>query len=392
MNWCVVVESNLSGQYAIRTHVLEFCRSLSQSAPVTLLSQTSRAELKEEITFNNLAIPARRFKPVNLSEILNTFRAYKSLSSLHKTSPIDVLYIRATAYGLGPLVFARLRRIQHFLEINGAWDAESKLSRQGLPQTKRMWVAMLQQLRWLSLDLACQLADNIIVVTPQLGEYLKSKGIKSEKIYVVSNGVNPVHFSPKPKETVRRYLGLSSDEQVIGFVGSLAAWQGLDILIDAFASITRCSYRTRRLIIVGDGAEHGRLEELVISRQCESSVVFAGAKSYDEIPNIIAACDVLIAPKRPLVSGYSTLKVYEYLACARPVIAARLPGLELIEEARAGILFTPGDPVDLATALSAMLELPDSEREAMGNRGRNFVIEHYTWDKTVQSILSLVKR
>jgi glycosyltransferase involved in cell wall biosynthesis len=184
-------------------------------------------------------------------------------------------------------------------------------------------------------------------------------------------------------------LHLDPAAQYIGFVGSLTAWQGLETLIEAFANLPDDAGRCPRLLIIGDGSQRQNLENLAHRTGSSARIHFTGAIPYTQIPDFIAACDVLAAPKRPLTSGYSTLKILEYMACARPVIASRVAGMEMIEQAGAGLLSIPGDPIDLQRTISQILDLPEAERLAMGQRARQFVVEHCTWEHTVDRILAL---
>jgi glycosyltransferase involved in cell wall biosynthesis len=390
MNWLVLAESDLAQEFAMRTHVLEFCQALSKHTAVTLLTQTAAENVTEEPPFASILLSHHRSRPHNLSQILDTWSAYSKLRRLHQFQPIDMLYIRGTAFGLGPLLFARRFHVPAVLEINGAWSEEQKLSRARMPVLKRCLVAPIQLARAASLDFACHLALKIVVVTPQLAEYLQKKGIPEHKITIVPNGVNPDRFVPLSQQKARSRLGLDPAGQYIGFVGSLTAWQGLDTLIAAFANLPEPAGRRLRLLIVGEGSERKRLEDFARHAGCAERVRITGAQPYLQMPYFIAACDILVAPKRSLPSGYSTLKVLEYMACARPLVASRAPGMEIIEHARAGFLFTPEDPLDLQQKLLQIFDLPEIDRQAMGLRGRDFVVAHCTWDHTVERVLTLV--
>ncbi len=388
MNWVVLVESDLSRQYAMKTHVIELCQSLSTFDQVTLLSHDIGPA--DNFLFSARKIDSRAYRPHNLSQITNTISAYSTLQKLSESQKVDVLYIRATAFGLGPLFFARHKEIAAFLEINGAWSAEQALSRSRFSIWKRFWVAPIHWLRAASINLACRLAGKIIVVTPQLATYLRDKGIPEDKIWIVPNGVNVSEFRPKETLAIRQQLGLDTRAQIIGYAGSLAAWQGVETLIQAFAEIPSEAESLRRLMIVGDGAEHSRLLECAQATGCADRVDFLGFQPYDQIPNFLNACDLLVAPKLALSSGFSTLKVFEYMACGRPVVASDLPGLEIVEQARAGLLFKTQDPRDLCAKLSLVLNASPAERAAMGQNARLWVEQNATWELAAERIRNLV--
>ena len=106
---------------------------------------------------------------------------------------------------------------------------------------------------------------------------------------------------------------------------------------------------------------------------------FTGAVSYEKIPLYINAGDVCVVPKIPLKSGYSPLKLYEYMACGRPVIATRTEGFEILEEKNAGLLVNPENSQQFANAIIQLLT--DKELGSrMGEHGRTYVVENHSWE------------
>jgi glycosyltransferase involved in cell wall biosynthesis len=100
--------------------------------------------------------------------------------------------------------------------------------------------------------------------------------------------------------------------------------------------------------------------------------IFTGSVPYEQVSMYINACEVCVVPKRPLKSGYSPLKLYEYMACGKPVIASRLDVFEVLEQINSGLLVNPEDPNEFSTAVLQLLSDPYL-REKMGFNGRNYV-------------------
>ena len=120
-------------------------------------------------------------------------------------------------------------------------------------------------------------------------------------------------------------------------------------------------------------------------------VLFTGAVLHASVPNYINACDFLIAPvapRRPSVVEVSPLKVFEYLACGKPILASRLPGLEFIEEEGVGLLFSPEDENDLARAMGQITAIAKNDIARMEKKARQLAIERFGWDKIVPQILN----
>jgi glycosyltransferase involved in cell wall biosynthesis len=112
---------------------------------------------------------------------------------------------------------------------------------------------------------------------------------------------------------------------------------------------------------------------------------------YTKVPLYINASDVCVAPKIPLTSGYSPLKLCEYLACEKPVIASDVSGFEILTEFNMGLLVPPEDEISLAQALIKLLDNPDLGR-TMGRNGRNYVVENRTWEKSASKITEHMER
>lgn len=390
MNWLIVVESDLSRHFAMYTHVLELTQALAKYVDLTLVTYTPSSNLASNSSFPSIFYKPAHFLPRNLAQIYNSWRFYAWIKRYLRSHRVEVIYQRATAYSLGALLAARSAQIPTILEINGAWTDEQHLSTQYLSVWRKIYILPILWLRGKSLDFACRLTGHIVVVTPQLVDYLIRRGILKSKITPVSNGVNSHHFFPLDKLESRQKLGLGLNSTIIGFIGSLTAWQGLDLLIQSFARLCP-TLPDLHLLIVGDGSEQPSLRKLTKKLSINNRVSFCGAQPYDTIPEFIASCDLMVAPKRPLVSGYSTLKIFEYMACARPVVASRLQGIEIVENAEAGLLFTPEDVEDLAEKLLQLVMMSPSDREKMGQNGRKVVEDLYSWDTTAQRIISIIQ-
>lgn len=398
MNWLVVVERDLSAGLAMRTHVLEFCRALAELEPVCLASQTPTEALPGDLPFAALRLPAPRIRPDALGQTLASRAAGQQIERLAAQNQVEVIYVRAASYALGPLRAARRLGLPAILEVNGAWSEEQRLSLKSYPAWRRPGVRWSQALRSRSYDQACRLASQVVVVTPQLAHYLEGRGIPASKIHVVPNGVNLEHFQARDRLEARRALQaicgleLSDNDQLVGFSGGLAAWQGLQGLVEAFAGLAEPAHGRRMLLIAGSGPEQPALARQVARLGQSERVHLLGRLPYDQVPIFLAACDLLASPKRPLSSGYSALKVLEYLACARPVLATRLEGMEMIEQSGAGRLVPADDIMAMRKSLGELLDLPASQQAEMGRRGREWVERHASWRQAAERVRDLVQQ
>ncbi len=383
MRWAYVTAVRLGRTGGQSTRILEFCRALAKTAEVVLLAPPADFPLPEGVRYIPVPLPAR--PPREIVFQMNVYRALRQLGG----PPPDAVYIYAGAFNTGALAFARQAHSRSLLELNGLPYLKFGLEH---PGARGAWLrAMVYRLMAL---VDTRLADFVVTVTRQLARAVRRHTRARTPILVSSNGVNPAQFHPHPAAEARAALGLPAEGVYLGFVGVFAAWQGLDILLQGMAQVAS-AHPQLRLLLVGDGSQRPRLEQLVTHLGLEQRVHFTGAVPYETIPTYINACDLMVAPfplsTRNRLVGVSPLKVFEYLGCGRPVLGAAVPGMELIQQEGVGALFTPGDPGDLAAQLDRLLRLPAAEVGAMGCRARQVAVEKYAWEVIVRHIVQAVR-
>jgi glycosyltransferase involved in cell wall biosynthesis len=202
---------------------------------------------------------------------------------------------------------------------------------------------------------------------------------------VVQNGVNLRSFCPINDVSLlkewRKKVGIEDDELVVAFVGNIAPWQGVDILIEsAFQLLPK--HEKLKFLIVGDGLLKRLLAKKVEDSEWREKIIFLGTMPYGEIPFLINIADICVAPfihARNRETGVSPLKIFEYMACGKPVVSSRIEGLEFIEKQYAGQLVEPDDAVCLAKALEDLLG-NSNKRIEMGRRGLEIARERFSWD------------
>ena len=204
-----------------------------------------------------------------------------------------------------------------------------------------------------------QLADQIITVSDPTKENLvENWGVPAEKIKVIPNGVNVAHFQqPVDTAKVRAEFGLG-DAPVIMFVGGFQRWHGLDKLLEALALVTKILPEVR-LLLVGDGPARPFVEENIHRLDLEKFVTITGFLSHARIPQLLAVADVVTVPypKLPQEMWFSPLKLYEYMAAGKAIVASSAGQIKnVIRHDENGLLVTPGDVADLAQACLHLLQ------------------------------------
>jgi glycosyltransferase involved in cell wall biosynthesis len=226
-------------------------------------------------------------------------------------------------------------------------------------------------------------ADLVACVSEEVAAALIDRGVAEDRVLVTPCVADLDLFTPQADRTgLREKLGLG-DRFVVGWVGSFRRFHGVELALEAAASL-RDSIPNLSLLLVGDGPERPRLENLARDLGLRD-VVFTGTVSYEEMPRHIAAMDLamVLDPGRGEFH-YSPLKLREYMACARAVLAPRVGQVgRFLADGADALLVDPGDARALAKAIQHAHDEP-AVRRALGAAARRKVAEEGSWDLQVQ--------
>lgn len=294
--------------------------------------------------------------------------------------PPDVVYERASLFGVAGLTFAREAGVPHLLELNAPLADEQQRYRNG---------GALQDLADRSESWLLRHTDAVLAVSAPLAEHVMALGTDPARVHVVANGVDTARFHPGDDGGVRAALGLG-DAPVVGFVGGLRPWHGVESIPRAVAALRQRHPRVHA-IIVGDGPLRAEVEREVARLGLERHVTLAGPVPHDEVPSYIRAFDVALAPYPAAAHAFyfSPLKVFEYLACGVPVVGARLGQLvDVVAEGDTGHLYQAGDEAALVEAVSGLLADSRLARR-MGARAAAVVAARHTWAHNARRVAAV---
>jgi glycosyltransferase involved in cell wall biosynthesis len=233
-----------------------------------------------------------------------------------------------------------------------------------------------------------KVARKIICLSEPAKHHLVGKWqVDPEKVTVIPLGVDVERFAqPHDSRAIRAQLGLY-DAPVVMFVGSFQQWHGLDQLAEGFAQVLR-EIPDARLLLVGDGPARPMVEQTVAKLGITDAVMYAGIVPHARVPEILAAADVVTAPypRLPRELWFSPLKLYEYMAAGKAIVAASAGQIaDVIRTGCNGILFEPGNVDEFAQATIKLLGDP-AARERLGRNARRQAIECHSWDRYVRRI------
>ncbi|MGP4966624.1 glycosyltransferase family 4 protein [Glutamicibacter ardleyensis] len=234
-------------------------------------------------------------------------------------------------------------------------------------------------------------ADAVITLGHTMKDELVAAGVDPQRILICPNAVGEEFIENVPaKSTSRRELGLDDDWQLVGTVSSLVGYEGLDLLVKAFAELAP-THPKLRLVIVGDGTERASLINLADELGVNDRTVFPGRVEKSQARLYHRALDVFVVPRRDLdvTRAVTPLKPVEAMAFEVPVVATDLPALrEIVEDGVDGLLFEAGDQSDLVHKIRVLLD-DDGMRASMGHAGRRKILSTRTWAANAEKITSL---
>jgi glycosyltransferase involved in cell wall biosynthesis len=299
---------------------------------------------------------------------------------------LDVIYRRHVRFNSAYLL-SKLFGIPSVKEVNGIGVDEMKITKQG--DKLSLWIVNIIE------QFSMPRADKVIVVTSRLKEVLQEDfGVPDDKVVVIPNGANINLFRPTDTAEARSALGLDQSNYYVCFVGNLVVWLGIDNLIRSVGLVIKRCPQTSFLII-GDGSIKQELRELADQLNVGDKVIFTGMVSHSKIPLYLNASDLCVVPAaenfRNNRTGGSPLKLYEYMACGKPVVVGNIPGVrEMVEESRFGIVVDSTDKVAMSRAIVTLLT--DAQlRKEMGERGRKAVVEKYSWESVAGRVADVCK-
>ena len=223
-----------------------------------------------------------------------------------------------------------------------------------------------------------------------MGLAVKVYGLSEKKLILFPNGVDVVKFNPKVKDDrLREDLGLE-DKRILIFSGRTGS-RGLNYLIKALPSIVK-QEPVARVLIIGRATEKSRLLELSEHIGVDNFIIFVNEVSHDSMPGYISLADIAIGPLTtlPITIGTLPIKVLEYMACGKPVVACYNGfSRDLIRDGHNGTLITPGNVKELSSAIVSLLK-DDNLAKYIGMNARKRIENFHDWDVIIETLNRLL--
>ncbi len=301
----------------------------------------------------------------------------------------DILHAHSPALnGLAALRAAKISGLPVVYEIRAFW--EDAAVDHGTCKEGDLRYTLTRQLE----NYVVSRADAVTTICEGLRSDLVSRGYAADKFTVIPNAVNIEQFQLcGPKDAaLEAELGLAGCE-VLGFLGSFYAYEGLDLAVRALAQVHQQAPQLR-LLLVGGGPQEQQLKQLVQQLGLKDKVIFTGRVPHADVDRYYSLVDLLLYPRKSmrLTDLVTPLKPLEAMAQGKLVLASDVGGhKELIRDGDNGYLF-PADDVDALAAKMLQLLAAREQWPQVLQRGRDYVENVRNWRVSVSHYLPLYQR
>ena len=366
------------GQYVHIEEMIEALRALGHEVIIVAPSATENADFGSDGGF---IARLKQHLPqfiYELMELAYALLAYLRLARAVREHQPDCLYERYNLFQPAGVWIKRFYGLPFLLEVNAPIFAE---------RAHYDGISLQRIARWSERYTWCN-ADLVLPVTQVLGNMVQQEGVPPERITVIPNGINSERFAANPDTAhAKRALGLEG-LFVLGFTGFVRDWHGMDKVID-FIAQAGAQWHCH-LLLVGDGPVREALVQQAQRLGVADHVTFTGVVQRDQVASYVAAFDIALQPA--VVAYASPLKLFEYLALGRAIVAPSQANIrEVLQDGVNALLFDPEDEAGLVKAIQRLIEDPALRQRLALKAGATISERGLTWHANAQRVTQLAR-
>jgi glycosyltransferase involved in cell wall biosynthesis len=323
----------------------------------------------------------------NFPEVLNfpyNHKSSKEILKLIKNHKIDLLYLQHHDFHYGLDLLKKKTNIPILLQIDSIeqW-------------VKQNWGGKLyfkNMINWCE-EIEVQAADAILVISETVKNQLTELyDIDQNKIFISPSGVDTDKFNPSIKgEDIRAKYGLSNTDYVIGYSGLFNLYHGIDTLVKSIPTIVN-EIKNVKFLLIGDGQLRPEIDNFVEKNHLEHLVTITGLVPYKDVPQHLAACDILVSPFNSSANTTffnSPIKTFEYMAMGKPIVTTNIGELKSIcIDSENSIVMDEGSFDSLAQSI-LRLKQNDELRTKISQNARDFVVKNFSWSNKYDLIMEV---
>ena len=370
----------------------QFIRHLSRNHSITVLSindwwKNSQTDVRQyQLGVEDIlkGIDIRYFTNGKLSPYLQELFSFVTLKRILKEidcTRFDV-HLNYNTLISGYYIARRLRA----QGIDTVYDIADDLP--AMVRTSPQIAAVLRPLGGFVADIMIErnikIAQKVTFITSPLSD---SYHIPPDKAEYIPNGADIELFKSHPSAQLRKELGLNQ-AFVLGYVGVLREWIDFEPIFAAVAALITQSPDIR-LLIVGEEGGLEKVKNLAAKYEIADRIVFTGTIPYTQVPRYVSCMDACLTARKvdPVAEKMLPLKIFEYMACEKPVISTRLTGTQ--EAVQDKVLYA-SSKTEYQEQIARLYN--DKEiRRKMGKQGREFVERNYSWTSAAARMEGVLK-
>jgi colanic acid biosynthesis glycosyl transferase WcaI len=299
----------------------------------------------------------------------------------------DVIYVyhAPATIAIPAILFKWIYRSKIFYDINDFWPDSLKSS--GMVKNK-----IILELVGIYCNLSYFYFDHINVVSKGFKQKLLKIGVSKRKVSVIYNWSLPI--SSENSDSFLKYESIFTDYFTILYAGNIGKAQSLDVIINAALELKSNGVDSIKFIILGDGVEMENIQEQIVMHQLQDLVILTGQISSLHVGKFLDSASTLLLhlKKDPLYEITIPSKLGAYLNSGKPILCG-VSGetAELVVDSGAGLCFEPSNHIDLITKTIRIFELSPKEQLKMGNNGRDFYRENFSFMIGSEKIIDIIK-
>jgi len=295
----------------------------------------------------------------------------------------DIVYATSPPFFVGAagLWLSRIKSAKFVFEVRDLWPRSAVELNELTNSHFIRWSEKLERLYY-------KKADKIIAVTKGIFDALGARGLGEGKVKLVRNGTNSRLFSNRG-DALKEQLG-GKEKFIVLYAGIFGLAQGMEQLCELVGTLS--SNQSIHFAFIGEGP----LKARVLAIQEENglaNLTVLDEVSRDRIPDYISAADCCLVPlkKNPLFLGALPSKMFDYMACERPVIlSVDGEARRVLEASQGGLYAEPENTGQMAEAILTLYGSPEL-RDKMGRAGRAFVSEHFSRKKEAHRLADILE-
>jgi len=366
--------------YAIRSQSIVRCQRAEKLEPVVVTSarHPHPVDMEPEVLDGIRYYRAPSYQEMRIPFAREMIRIRKMTAKISQVAEVerpDIIHAHSPClWGAAARRAAHRRGIPFVYEIRGLW--EDSAVDEGKFKEGSLRYRMSRALE----TSVCRSADIVTTIAGPLKEDLVQRGIPADKIVLTPNCVDGNRFIPLPADkSLKSELGLE-DCLLIGYLGTLYPWEGVEDLVRAAPEILRQEPRARILIIAG-GIREEAIRQLIKQMNLSDYVRFIGRVPHKDVERYYSLLDVLVYPRTSSrhTELVTPLKPLEAMAMKKAVLGSDVGGIRELLVGETGVVFRSGDVPDLSRKCVELLSSPE-KRSALGEKAREHVLATRNWN------------